>query len=123
MKESHPVEVVEFAKARGIDTEPAFVWWVPFTLQKRDVILAVVRNRARKTTHKYGIELPESVEHAREIDYQNGNHLWRDVIALEMTNIGVAFEVLEEGEYAPIGWKKQSGHIMFDVKMDYTRKA
>ena len=26
MKESHPVEVAEYAKARGIDKEPAFEW-------------------------------------------------------------------------------------------------
>ena len=29
MKESHPVEVAEYAKARCIDDEPAFAWWVP----------------------------------------------------------------------------------------------
>ena len=34
MKESHPVEVTEFARTRGIDIELAFVWWVPYTLQK-----------------------------------------------------------------------------------------
>ena len=34
MKESHPVPVesAEFAKARGITTEPDFIWWVPHTL-------------------------------------------------------------------------------------------
>ena len=26
MKESHPVEVAEYARARGIDKEPAFEW-------------------------------------------------------------------------------------------------
>ena len=29
MKESHPVEVAGYARARGIDKEPAFKWWVP----------------------------------------------------------------------------------------------
>ena len=32
MKESHPLEVADFAKARGITDEPAFSWWVPYTL-------------------------------------------------------------------------------------------
>ena len=32
MKESHPVETAEFAKARKIADEPAFAWWVPYTL-------------------------------------------------------------------------------------------
>ena len=40
LKESHPVEVAEFAKARGNTDEAAFIWWVPYTLRKRDVILS-----------------------------------------------------------------------------------
>jgi hypothetical protein len=40
MKESHPVEVAEFAKARGIADDPAFIWWAPYTLRKRDIILS-----------------------------------------------------------------------------------
>ena len=31
MKESHPVELAEFAKSRGLASEPAFAWWVPYT--------------------------------------------------------------------------------------------
>ena len=123
MKESHPVETAEFAVARGIDSEPAFAWWVPYTLRKRDVILAAVKSRIRKTTHKFGIEIPQSVEHAKQLDQQNGNTLWQDALALEMTNVGIAFEVLEEGQQPPVGWKKQSGHLVWDLKMDFTRKA
>jgi hypothetical protein len=44
MKESHPVEVVEFAKCQGITDEPAFAWWVPYTLRKRDVILSAIKS-------------------------------------------------------------------------------
>ena len=47
MKESHPVECAEFAKARGIADEPAFVWCVPYTLRKRDVIISSVKSRIR----------------------------------------------------------------------------
>jgi hypothetical protein len=63
MKEPHPVDVAEFAKARGIHEEPVYAWWVPYTLRKRDAILAVVKSRMCMTTHKYGIEVPLSVEH------------------------------------------------------------
>jgi hypothetical protein len=44
MKECCPVEVTEFAKARSIADKSAFVWWVPYTLRKRDVILWVVKS-------------------------------------------------------------------------------
>ena len=89
MKESHPVEVAEYARARGIDKEPVFEWWVPHTLKKRQVILSALKKRIRKTTHKYGIEIPTSVEHAFELDRKNGNNLWKDALEMEMYNIGV----------------------------------
>ena len=123
IKESHPIEVAEYARARGIENEPAFAWWVPYTLRKRDVILASVKARIRKTTHKYGIEIPTSLPHAYKIDAENRNTLWRDAIRKEITNIGIAFEILEEDMKTPVGWNMVTGHIIFDVKMDFTRKA
>ena len=32
IKESHPIEVAEYAVAHGIDDTPAFKWWVPHAL-------------------------------------------------------------------------------------------
>ena len=61
LKEAYPVELVELAKSRRIHTEPAFAWWVPHTLRKRDAIVLQVRAHTRKITHKYGIKLPTSV--------------------------------------------------------------
>ena len=125
LKEAHPVEVSEYARARNIDHEPAFAWWVPYTLRKRDVILSAVRKRIRKTTRKYGIEIPTSVEHAYELDRADGTSpgLWRKALELEMYNVGVAFEILPDGQPAPKGWHKVTGHIIWDLKMDFTRKA
>ena len=41
-----------------------------------------------------------------------------------MGNVCVAFEILlVQNAKAPPGWFKASGHIVFDVKMDFTRKA
>jgi hypothetical protein len=123
MKESHPVKLAEFASARDIDAEPAFVWWVLYNLRKRDVILSKIKACIRKTTHKYGIEVPTSIEHAYSLDRENNNSLWRDALAMEMTEIGVAFEVLAEGQKAPPKWKMVTGHLDWDLKIDFTRKA
>ena len=71
MKDSHPVETAEFDRARNIDDEVAFAYWVPYTLRKRDVIISAVKYRCRKVTHKFGIELPTNVEHAYRIDSEN----------------------------------------------------
>jgi hypothetical protein len=120
LKESHPCETAEFAKARGIVDGPAFAWWVSYTLRKKDVILSKIKARIRQTTHKYAIEIPTSVKHALAIDEKNANTLWKDALALEMTEVGVAFEVLDDGISAPVGWSKVTGHLVWDVKMDVT---
>ena len=80
MKESHPIEVAEYVKSQGIDKEPAFDWWLPYTLRKRDIIISAINTRIRKTTHKYGIEIPINVRHARELDQSNGNDFWGKAI-------------------------------------------
>ena len=118
LKESHPVETAEFAKSIGIDDEPTFAWWVPHTPKKRNAIISAMKMRLRKTTHKYGIKIPTSVDHAMEIDRKNGNTMWKDALALEMFNVEVAFEILEEGQPAPLGWSKVSGHLIWDIKID-----
>ena len=64
MKENYPVEMAEYAKANGIDDEPAFSWWVPYILRKRDAIIKSVKARVRKTTHKFGIEVPRDINDA-----------------------------------------------------------
>ncbi|CAJ1963375.1 unnamed protein product, partial [Cylindrotheca closterium] len=87
------------------------------------MIISAVKARVRKTTHKYGIEIPTSVEHAKRLDAQNGNNLWMKALSKEMSNIGVAVEVLAYGVLAPPGYSKVTGHLVWDVKMDFTRKA
>ena len=123
MKEVHLVETAEYVRTRGISNEAAFAWWVPYTLRKREVILAAVKNQIRRTTHKYGVKIPRDVEHVHEIDARDGNTLWRDALKKEMYNVGVAFEILDEVVHAPHGWKQVTGHLVWDVKMDFTRKA
>ena len=41
----------------------------------------------------------------------------------EMKNVSVAFEILDKNIVPPIGWTKFSGYLIFDVKMDFPRKA
>ena len=68
LKESKPVNVEEYVTARGIEKEPAFAWWVTYTLRKRDVIVSAVSLRVGKASHKYGIEIPTSIASARKIN-------------------------------------------------------
>ena len=123
IKESNPIEVAEYATAKGINKEPAFAWWIPYTLKKRDRIISAVRNKVKQQSHKYGIEIPRSVQHAYEIDRRNGNDYWRRAIEKEMRNVLVAFEILDDDRTISTQFKELGVHMIFDVKMDMTRKA
>jgi hypothetical protein len=118
------LEVAEFAEGRGIADMLAFVWWVPYTMQKRDVILAAIKFYIRKTTHKYGIKIPTSIKHGNKIDKINDNTFWRDALTKEMHNVGIIFEILlNNSQKTPVGWSKVTGHHVWDVKIDFTWKA
>jgi len=123
LKESYPVMVAEYAVAHEIHEEPAFAWWVPYTLKKRDRIIAAVNKRYHKRTHKFGIRVPKTVEEARIIDEANGNTLWQDAIEKEMKNVRVAFKFID-GTAVPPGYQDIKCHMVFDIKMeDFRRKA
>jgi hypothetical protein len=46
-----------------------------------------------------------------------------ETLQKETFNIGIAFEVLEDGASAPKERSKVTGHIIWDVKIDFTRNA
>ena len=127
LKESYPIEVAKYAKILGIVHEPAFNWWVPHILKKRDHIISLVKKQSPrffKRTHKFGIEVPKTVKESRELNKKNGNTLWADGIAKEMKDICVAFKILPDWQSAPISYQKIPCHMIFDVKMeDFCQKA
>ena len=82
LKESNPIPVAEYVTARDIQAGPAFAWWVPYTLRKRDRIIASVNSCVHKTSLKYGIEILTSINHAEDIDHRNKNTFWKDAIKL-----------------------------------------
>ena len=55
-------------------------------------------------THKFGIEIPKTVEEALAIDRATNTTFWRDAIDLEVKNVDVAFQDLEDSEQVPIGY-------------------
>jgi len=90
LKASHPLETAEYAATIGIDHEPAFNWWVPHVLKKRDRIISLIQKRTTrylKRTHKFGIEVPKTVKEALDLDHKNGNTLWADAIAKKMKEV------------------------------------
>jgi hypothetical protein len=122
LKESHPVQVAEYALANKILEEPAFNWWARHILKKRDRIIRKVQSRYWERTHKYGVLLPKTVAEALWLDKESGTDFWQRAIEKEMRNIGCAFEFPADGK-APVGFQKIYCHMIFDVKMTLERKA
>ena len=87
LKESYPIEVAECAVANKTQEEPAFRWWVPCVLKKKQRIISKVKSKHWRTSHKFGLRLPHSVKEALAIDAENGNTFWRDAIQKEMKKI------------------------------------
>ena len=102
---------------------PASSWWVTFTLKKRYRIIAAVNSRVRKKTNMFGIEVNIYIDHEKRLDSKNGDTLWLDEITKDMYQFLIDFKILEDVEYLPPGWKNSTGHIIFDVKIDFPRKA
>ena len=99
MKDANPLELAQYAIANGIAEEPAFKWWVPEILKRKKKIISKIKTKYWKTTHKFGIEIPKSVEHALRIDHEMGTNYWQKAIEKEMKNVQVALKKYE-GENA-----------------------
>jgi hypothetical protein len=123
MKESYPTQVADFAISQGIQDLAGFKWWVPYTLKRKNRILSAIKTRHKRKSHKYGIQVPSSVEEAYQIDKDTNTDYWHQAILKEMKNNAVAFKFLEEGERILVGSTWIPFHMIFDVKCDLTRKA
>ena len=123
MKETNPVEVAEYAKANRIDEEPAFDWWVHRVLKKKARLIKASKSLHRRQGCEYGIRLPNSTKEALRIDKETGTTYWRDAVDEEMKNVRVAFDIKEPGAKPPPGYKRIPIHMVFEVKMDFTRKC
>lgn len=131
LKESNPIEVAEYALANGIAEEPAFRWWVPSVIKKKDRLIGKVKSKYWRTTHKFGIRIPKTVEEAYRLDQETGTDYWTKAINKEMSKVRVAFEKslipvdeMRTGKARP-GYQEIKCHWVFDIKMDehFTRKA
>ena len=125
LKESYPVDIAQFAINNNIQDEPAFSWWVPYVLKKREAIISKITSKYWQRTHKFGIRMPKSVKDAYEIDKENGNSLWRDAIIEEMKKVRVAFEETSKSLDELFGYTEITTHMIFDIKMgeNFRRKA
>jgi hypothetical protein len=122
---SNPIETAEYAVNNKINLEPAFSWWTPSVLRKRDRIVSKVKAKYWARTHKYGILIPKNMEDAKRIDERNGDTIWQDAVREEMTKINPALVTIEGNVDDYVGYQRITGHLIFDIKPSegFRRKA
>ena len=125
MKEDNPIAVAEYCQSMDLMDEPAIAWWAPHMLKRKDQMIAKIKSRVKKKTHKYGIQVPSSVREALLLDDADphNNNFWKQAIKLEMTQNRVAFNILDDGKQVEPGRTYLECYMVFDIKMDFTRKA
>ena len=80
-------------------------------------------SRHRRRGYKFGIRVPTTVAEALELDRLNGNDYWEEALKKEMNGVRVAFKIGKENEKIPPGFKYVGTMMIFDIKLDFTRKA
>ena len=124
LKSSNPVKVAEYVAANKLEKEPAFAWWISHILRTRNIMISRIKSgrKIRKNT-KFGIVVPMSLTEAKNLDIENKNDFWEKATKKELEKVRVAFLLLEDNEEPLISSKLINYHIIYDVKMDLTRKA
>ena len=109
---------------RVLEKEPAFAWWVTHILANCNHIFALLNQQYHKRNHKFGIKVPRDWNEAIKFDSKNGNMVWQDAMQKEMTNVKIAFKVLDPGDAVPPSFQEIKCHLIFDIKIeDFRRKA
>eukprot|EP00957_Ditylum_brightwellii_P138876 10585433-Ditylum_brightwellii.AAC.1 len=73
LKAANPVEFAEYVVVNCLADKPAFKWWVPHAIRKREQIINKVKSKYWRMSHKFGIRLPKTVDEMLQIDRETGN--------------------------------------------------
>jgi hypothetical protein len=122
VKNFFPFQLAEYAVQNDLQKHPA-LWWVNYTLKKRKAIIKATKSTYSQSRHKFGIKVPKTVQEALSLDHQTGTIFWLKGIQKETTNNKSAFQFLDNDERVPVGYKFIKCHMIFDVKIDFARKA
>ena len=79
----------------------------------------------KQPIYKFGIQIPQNVQHTYRLDRINRDNGWEEWMDKEITSINnhQTFIVLEEHEPLPDGYKEIPYHFVFDAKFDGRKKS
>ena len=128
IKNNNPSELASYAAAHDLQGKPAFAWWVLTALRHQRRCIKKVKKKYWQTTHKFGARLPKTVEGAYEINEQTETDFSPKAINTKLNKVSwearrdLSVNDVRHGKELK-GYKEIKVHMVFDVKMDFTRKA
>jgi hypothetical protein len=114
-----------YAKQYRLQSHPNWQWTRHYEDESLHSWIVALKTKLERTPKfKFGIQVPRSIKHALQLDAINGNHLWRDSIETEMSQLADynTFRLPTDrdnlDDYQTIPY-----HMVFDVKYDGRRKC
>ena len=101
-------------------------------MQKWNRVISKAKSRYWRTTHKFGIRLPHSVEEALRINAETKADYWRCALNKEMSRVKIAWKARDDVSLTEVrqgkvqdmvGYQEIGCHVVFDVKMTFDRKC
>ena len=85
VKEANPIDLAGYALASRIDLiNQQFALWMLYALQKRKIVIPKVKMKYWKTTHRYGVWLPNNTEEALRFDRETRTDSWEKAVNKDM---------------------------------------
>ena len=75
MNNSCPVHMYKYAEHFCIEGDPEFACWIWHVLAKRNHIIGNMNSKYCVQTNKVGVNIPKSVQEAKEFDKDNSNNI------------------------------------------------
>ena len=115
LKHSFPVELADYTVSQGIQDEPDFAWWIPYTLKKRVSIISKIKWKYWEGFTKFRIKIPKTQLEAEQFDKENKYTLWMDAICQEMKNVRIAFKKYDGEPNELIGYWDIELHLILTL--------
>ena len=123
-----PTKVLSYGyRARVLDTEPfnylkAFVGEQTSKLRR---VLAAKSGPKKQVVFKFGVQVPQSVQHALALDSYAGDNGWKESMDKEIKTLLEmgTFKILKRGEKPPPDYQYVPHHFVHDVKFDLRKRS
>ena len=91
--------------------------------EKRELIMSQVPYRIRRTSHKHGVEVPDSLKYVAGMDITSKSDFWSSTTTKEIKHVGSAFDTLETGKVDLLGKKELVATKYSTQKLIFTVQA